>query len=105
MNTYDLSEEQINRILTTYKNKRERENKYYHEVSKNNEEFRNKNRQRAKNHYHKVGKLQKKEKYDNNKDLIKAKTLYNYYKKKDNIIKYEEKYPEKIILLKENNFI
>jgi len=47
----DLTDEQINRILTNYKNKRIRENKYYHEVSKNDEEFKIKNRERAKNHY------------------------------------------------------
>ena len=105
MNTYDLSEEQIQKILTTYKNKRERENKYYHDVSKNSVEFIHKNRERAKLHYNKVGKDQKKEKYNVNKDFIKAKSLYNYYKKKDNTIKFEEKYPDKMDLLKSRNFI
>ena len=35
----DLTAEQIARILTNYKNKRQRENKYYHEVTKTKEEF------------------------------------------------------------------
>ena len=89
------SDEQIAKILTNYKNKRERENKYYHEVTKHNEDSKIKNRERAKSHYHRVGKDMKKENYEQNKDLRKAKSLYNYYKKHDKIDLFIEKHKEK----------
>jgi hypothetical protein len=44
--TFD--DDQINKIINQYKKTRERERKYYHEVKKNNEDFVNKNRERAK---------------------------------------------------------
>ena len=47
----DLTANQIANILVNYKNKREREHKYYHDVTKHKEEFKIKNRQRAKAHY------------------------------------------------------
>tara|TARA_R110002012_G_scaffold11086_1_gene49771 strand:+ start:7770 stop:8099 length:330 start_codon:yes stop_codon:yes gene_type:complete len=102
---FDLNEEQIQKILTTYKNKRIRENKYYHEVSKNCVEFCEKNRQRAKAHYDKTGKDKKKEKYESNKDLLKAKSLYNYYKKNNKIDKFIENKPNEYQLLVDSNFI
>ncbi len=102
---FELNEEQIEKILTNYKNKRIRENKYYHEVSKNCEEFCEKNRQRAKSHYDKIGKDKKKEKYETNKDILKAKSLYHYYKKNNKIDKFIEKKPTEYQLLIDCNFI
>ena len=93
--TSTYSDEQIKKILESYTNKRERENKYYHEVTKNNEDFKTKNRVRAKSHYDRVGKNMKKEGYENNKELRKAKSLYNYYKKNDKIDMFIEKHKEK----------
>jgi len=100
----DLSEEQIQRILDNYKKKRIRENKYYHEVVKNKEDFILKNRARAKAHYEK-NKDKKKEKYENNEDLISAKNLYKYYLKKDNVEKFKEKHETKFKMLSEKNLI
>ena len=90
----NLTEEQIERILTSYKNKRVKENNYYHEVSKNQDDFKKKNRARAKEHYDK-NKDKKKENYQKNKDLISAKNLYNYYQKKDKTEIFKEKHPLK----------
>jgi hypothetical protein len=101
----DLTAEQIAKILTNYKNKRERENKYYHEVTKDKEEFKIKNRQRAKNHYHNGYKEKKKENYSNNKELLKNKSLYNYYKNKDKIDVFKEKHEDKFKMLVEKGFI
>ena len=81
----NYSEEQIQKILQNYKNKRDRENKYYQNVTKNNDDFKIKNRQRAKTHYDRVGKDMKKESYQKNKELLSAKSLYNYYQKRNNI--------------------
>ncbi len=100
----DLTEAQIAKILTDYKKKRERENKYYHEVSKHNEEFKAKNRERAKNHYHTKGKEMKSNQYQENKEFVKARTLYNYYKKKDKIDTFKEKHEEKCKILQEKGF-
>jgi hypothetical protein len=101
----DLTAEQIAKILTNYKNKRIRENKYYHEVSKNNEDFKNKNRERAKNHYHNGYKEKKKNNYNENKELMKNKSLFNYYKKKDKIDLFKEKHEEKYQYLIDKGFI
>tara|TARA_R110000796_G_scaffold186953_1_gene303886 strand:+ start:76 stop:399 length:324 start_codon:yes stop_codon:yes gene_type:complete len=101
----NYSEEQIQRILQNYKNKRDRENKYYHDVTKNKEEFKIKNRQRAKAHYEKVGKNMKKESYQNNKELLSAKALYNYYKRNENIDIFKDKHQSRYILLLESKLI
>ncbi len=101
----DLTAEQIARVLTNYKNKRIRENNYYHNVTKDKEEFKIKNRERAKAHYNNGYKDKKKENYVNNRDLIKNKSLYNYYKKKDNIDKFKEKHQDKYDMLIEKGVI
>ena len=96
---YNLTEEQIQKILTTYKNKKKRESDYYHNSQKHNEEFMQKNRARAKNHYEN-NKEKKKERYNENADFLKAKSLHRYYTKKDTLEKFESKHPEKVSLLK-----
>ena len=101
----DLTEAQIAKILDDYKKKRERENKYYHEVTKNKEEFKIKNRERAKAHYQNGYKEKKKENYSNNKDILKNKSLYNYYKRKEKIEVFKEKHEEKYKMLVEKGFI
>jgi catalase len=100
----DLTESQIEKILTDYKKKRERENKYYHEVSKHSEEFKEKNRERAKNHYHNKGKDMKSNQYQDNKEFVKARSLYNYYKKRDKLDVFKEKHEEKCKILIDKGF-
>lgn len=101
----DLTEKQIEKVLTDYKKKRERENKYYHEVSKHSEEFKSKNRERAKNHYHKKGKDMKKNQYEDNKEFVKARSLYTYYKKNNNLEKFKEKHECKCKILIEKGYV
>ena len=101
----DLTAEQIARVLTNYKNKRIRENKYYHEVTKNKEEFKIKNRERAKAHYENGYKQKKRENYTNNKDILKNKALYNYYKRNDKIEVFKEKHEDKFKMLSEKGLI
>jgi hypothetical protein len=100
----ELTDEQIQKILESYKKKRMRENKYYHETSKNKDEFIMKNRARAKAHYEK-NRDKKIENYQQNKDIISAKNLFNYYKKKDNVDKFIDKHEDKYNLLKDKNII
>jgi len=101
----DLTDEHINKILESYKKKREREIKYYHEVKKHNEDYMKKNRERAKKHYQNGYKEKKKEYYENNKDIMKAKSSYNYYKKINNIDKFKDKHKEKYNLLVDKGLI
>tara|TARA_R110000765_G_scaffold114032_4_gene206604 strand:+ start:1164 stop:1475 length:312 start_codon:yes stop_codon:yes gene_type:complete len=101
----DLSQEQIDRIVTNYKKKRERENKYYHDVNKNNEEFKIKNRARAKAHYDRVGKNMKKDKYESDKDLCQIKSLFNYYRKNDKIDIFKKKHESKYEILIEKGIL
>ena len=101
----DLTAEQIARVLTNYKNKRIRETNYYHNVTKNKEEFKLKNRQRAKDHYANGYKEKKKENYENNKEFQQAKSLFNYYKKNDKIDKFKEKHEPKYKILLDKGII
>ena len=101
----DLTAEQIARVLTNYKKKRVRENKYYHEVTKNKEDYKIKNRERAKAHYENGYKQKKRENYTNNKDILKNKALYNYYKRNDKIEIFKEKHEDKFKMLSEKGLI
>ena len=93
----------INRILEQYKKTRTRERAYYHDIKKNDQEFMNKNRERAKNHYVN-NKDKRKVDYEENKDYYKFKSLYYYYKRKDKAEEFKEKFPEKVEVLLLNNF-
>lgn len=98
-----LSDERIKNIINQYERKREKEKARY-ELIRNTDEFKNKNRERARNHYQ-VNKEKKKEKYDNNKVFMNARSSYYYYKKRDKIDLFKEKYPNKVKTLSENNII
>ena len=94
-----FNDEQIKQILNQYAKKRNREKNYYHDNNKDNEEFQIKNRERAKKHYQE-NKEKKKEKYDNNKEFLKSRQLYYYYRKNDKLDVFQEKYQDKVDLLK-----
>ena len=98
-----LSDERINNIINQYERKRQKERERY-ELIRDTEDFKNKNRERARNHYQ-VNKEKKKEKYDKKKDFMNARSSYYYYKKRDRIELFKEKYPNKVKTLLENNII
>lgn len=97
----EYSDEHIKNILNQYERKREKEKERYQRI-KDTEEFKTQNRQRARNHYQ-VNKDKKKEKYDNNKEFMNARSSYYYYKKRDKLELFKEKYPNKVNILMENN--
>ena len=99
----EYSEEHIKNILNQYQRKREKEKERYERI-KDTEEFKTQNRERARNHYH-INKDKKKEKYDNNKEFMNARSSYYYYKKRDKLELFKEKYPNKVNILMENNII
>ena len=89
-----MNENNINDTLLKYKNKRNREKKYYNEVLKNNDNFKIKNRQNSSTWYSN-NKDKKKDYYIKNKDYIKLKTSFNYYKKNDKLDILKTKNPDK----------
>ena len=99
----EYSEDQIQRILTLYKQNKIKNKENYQKI-KDNEEFKMKNRERAKAHYHKNKEL-KKNHYDINKELIKARTSYHYYLKQNRLEEFKEKYPERYDKLVRINYI
>lgn len=98
-----LSDERIKSIVNQYERKRDKEKARYI-MLKDTDEFKSKNRERANNHYQN-NKDKKKEKYDNNKDFMNARSSYYYYKKKDKLDLFKEKYPNKVKTLMDNNWI
>ncbi len=98
----EYSDEQINHILKVYKSQREKD-KVIYQKRKQNPDFMKANRERAKNYYEN-NKDKRKELYENNKELHQAKCSFHYYKKKDNVKKFQEKYPERCELLIQNNY-
>ena len=99
----EYSEDQIQRILTLYKQNKIKNKENYQKI-KDTEEFKMKNRERAKAHYHKNKEL-KKNHYDINKELIKARTSYHYYLKQNRLEEFKEKYPERYDKLVRINYI
>tara|TARA_R110001606_G_C15397747_1_gene652414 strand:+ start:3284 stop:3589 length:306 start_codon:yes stop_codon:yes gene_type:complete len=99
----NYSEEEIKVILNNYHKKKEYEKQRYL-IIKDTDEFINKNRARAKAHYD-LNKESMKQKYQDNKDIMNAKSSYYYYKKNNKLDKFNEKNKEKYELLKSINFI
>jgi len=103
MNNYGLSEEQISNIIQSYNKRREYEKQRYNNI-KDTDEFKMKNRARAKAHYE-TNKEKKLQKYQDNKEILNAKSTYRYYKNLDKLDFFKEKKSEKYELLKSINFI
>jgi len=101
METY--TEEQIQHILKLYKQHRQKEKERYDKI-KDTEEFKIKNRARAKQHYEE-NKHVKKNMYQENKEFVKARNNYLYYKKKNRVEDYKEKYPERYQMLIDANYL
>ena len=101
METY--SEEQIQHIMKLYKQNRQKRKERYNKI-KDTEEFKIKNRERANKHYAE-NKDMKKKQYEENKEFVKARNNYLYYKKRDRVEDYKEKYPEKYQMLIDMNYL
>tara|TARA_R110000824_G_scaffold205970_1_gene390937 strand:- start:308 stop:652 length:345 start_codon:yes stop_codon:yes gene_type:complete len=98
----EYSDDQINHILKVYKSQREKD-KVIYQKRKENPEFVKANRVRSKQYYDN-NKERKAEKYLNNKEYHQAKCSFHYYKRNDNVKKFQEKYPERYELLIQNNY-
>mgnify|MGYP003678939153 CR=1 FL=1 len=93
-----MDEEKINHIIEQYKKKKEREYNNYHTVNKLNDDYMVKNKERAKAHYD-LHSDDRKIKYKDNSEFIKARSSYNYYKKTNNLSKFIDKFPERVKIL------
>tara|TARA_R110001592_G_scaffold92299_1_gene269261 strand:+ start:445 stop:789 length:345 start_codon:yes stop_codon:yes gene_type:complete len=85
--------EKIEKIITLYKKSKARDKAKY-EKKKADPDFVSSNRARAKAHYE-ANKEVKATEYKNNKEYLKNKSLFNYYRSNDRIDEFREKYPEK----------
>ena len=65
---------------------------------KDDEEFKARNRAKSKAYYE-SNKSVKKENYQQNKDFLKARSLFNYYKYNDKLDVFKTKHIEKCELL------
>ena len=99
-----MNEEKINHIVEQYKKKKEREYNNYHNVNKFNDDYIIKNKERAKAHYD-LHSEQRKLKYKETSDFVKARSSYNYYKKTNNLSKFREKFPDKVKILSDMGII
>ena len=99
----DLSENEIQEILTKYKQQKDRNKERYERV-KDTDEFKQQNRERAKQHYM-IHKDVRKQRYEENKVLAVARNSFYYYKRCDKLDKFKEKYPERYDLMILYNYI
>ena len=100
----EFTESQIQDILERYKKNIQYNRDRYHNVRKNDVEYQRKNRERAKKHYE-THKDHKKEYYEKNKAELNMKQRFRYYKSKNDIEKYQEKFPDDYKRLVEIGFI
>ena len=95
------SEEQINKYIESHKKIIESRKKYYQKI-KDTDDFKMKNRARANEWYkNDDNKNKAKQKYEDNKEYLRAKSSYLYYKKTDRLDLFKEKCPEKWDLIKD----
>lgn len=99
-----MREEEIAKIISAYKIKREKEYKNYHEKLKLDENYMKINRENAKKHYSE-NREKYKNKYQENKEICRAKSSLSYYKKNHNLDIFIKKCPQKYELLKEKGFL
>ena len=103
MTTSEFTDEQIKKILSSYEAKRNKEKERYMEIH-NTEEFKIKNRERAKRYYD-SHKEDKKQKYQDNKLFVNAKSAFYYYKRTNRLDTFETKCHDKCEVLRANNFV
>jgi hypothetical protein len=100
----EFTEEQIQEILKRYKKSLEYSRERYKNIRKNDPEYQRKNRERAKKHYD-SHKEEKKQYYENNREELNMKQRYRYYKNKNQVEVYKNKFPENYKKLVEIGFI
>ena len=93
-----MTDTQISKVMEQYKKKQALDKARYERLKKD-QEFVEKNRQRARDHYA-LNKDKKKERYDNDKFFMNAKSSYYYYRRQDKLELFKEKWPERTEVLR-----
>lgn len=100
----NLTDEEITRIVRNYERRLKVDRQRYMKV-KDDPEFIKKNRARA-NEYYQMNKEKKKQQYEENKDIVKAKNLLKYWQKNNKDVSgIKDKHPEKYKILTERGLI
>ena len=90
----EMSDEKIKNMVDRYMSNLEKKKELYHSVHKHDEEFMQRNRERANKHFQ-MNKDKKKQYYQDNIESKKLNNLYYYYKKKDKMDLFKSKHPDK----------
>tara|TARA_S200002703_G_scaffold20402_2_gene16663 strand:+ start:14588 stop:14902 length:315 start_codon:yes stop_codon:yes gene_type:complete len=89
----DMSDEQIQNLIKSHREKLRKKKEHYHAVLKHDPEFIKQNRERAKKHFDK-NREQKKEYYMQNLDKKRLNNYYYNYKKQNRLDDLKKKHPE-----------
>jgi len=100
MDIYD--DNKIKQIIKVYQKQRDRD-KIKYQKKKDDPEFIKQNRERAKAHYL-ANKEARANKYQDNKEFIRCRSLHNYYKLNNRLEEFIDKYPDKCDILKDHGF-
>jgi|EP01046_Picozoa_sp_COSAG06_P009461 ribosomal protein S4 len=95
-----MDNDQIVAILRAYEKARARERARYQEKLKDDPHYQEKNKARARAHYAK-NKHKKREYYHSHREVINAKSLFRYYKRRGKAGDFKSKFPDKYELIKE----
>jgi hypothetical protein len=99
----NYTDEQLNKLIESHKKILENRKKYYQKV-KDKDDFKIKNRARSNEWYKNDDNKNKvKQRYEDNKPYLKAKSSYKYYKKNDRLEYFKEKFPERWELIKDDS--
>jgi len=98
METAIYEDDEIKKIIKLYEKNRQRD-KLKYQRKKDDPKFIEQNRQRAKNHYHDKYKDVKKDNYEKNKEFMKSRSLFYYYRRNDKVDLFKSKYPDKVKML------
>ena len=100
----NLTDEEIKQVIRRYERRITLDREKYQRV-KDDPEFIKGNRERATKYYY-DNKDKKKQQYEENKELIKAKNTLRYWKQNNkDLTQLENKHPEKYKILKERGLI
>jgi hypothetical protein len=98
----NYTDEQLNKLIESHKRILENRKKYYQKV-KDKDDFKIKNRARSNEWYQNHNNKNKvKQRYEDNKPYLKAKSSYKYYKKSNRLEYFKEKFPERWELIKDD---
>ena len=89
----DFTDDEIKLALNRYLKNKEYQKNYYRNKYNEDEEYREKTKELSRQYYQNNSD-KRKEKYEIQKDFLRAKRKMRYWRDKNNIEKYIEKYPE-----------